>query len=243
MPSTVPSSAEFSPRRLGRIIAVLFLAVLVLGIIAQLVISQRFVFLHDPARTASSILANRSLYGLGFTFYMVELTAQIAQTVLMFHLLKPVNRRVATVALAFGLVGCTIKMMSRVFYLAPLFILNQSGLGALTADQLSAASLILLVVNDHGAGVALGFFGFQTVLEGWLILRSTFLPRWLGALTIVAGAGWLAWVSPTLGYATFDLVALFALIASLATIGWLLVKGVDEQRWLAVAARSSAQPH
>ena len=81
------------------------------------------------------------------------------------------------------------------------------------------------------AGVALGFFGLETVLEGWLILRSTFLPRWLGALTIIAGAGWLAFLSPTLGYAVFNVIALVALIGSIATIGWLLVKGVDEERW------------
>lgn len=226
----------YSPRTLARTVALLLLVTIVCGIVAQAVISDRLITFRDPARTASNILANGSLYALGFTLYMVELAAQIAQTVLLFHLLKPVNRRIATVALAFGLVGCTIKMVSRIFYLAPLFILRESSIGALTAEQLPAVSLILLIVNDHGAGVALGFFGLETVLEGWLILRSTFLPRWLGVMTMVAGAGWLTWLSPTLGYATFTVVALVALVASIAMIGWLLVKGVDVERWRAVAA-------
>jgi hypothetical protein len=103
-------------------------------------------------------------------------------------------------------------------------------------------SLILLHVNDRGAGVALAFFGFESVLEGWLILRSTFLPRWLGVLGIVAGAGWLTFLSPTLGYSVFNIVALVALIGSIATIGWLLIRGVEEDRWRALATRGSELP-
>ena len=225
---------------LARTIAILFLTTIVLGIIAQAGISERLISFRDPARTTSNILANPALYGAGFTLYMIEMSAQIASVVLMFHLLRPVNRRVASLALTFGLVGCTIKTLSRVFYLVPLFILKPGALGAMSADQAQSLSMLLLNVNDHGAGVALGFFGIESVLEGWLILRSNFLPRWLGVLTIVCGAGWLAFLTPTLGYTIFNAVALLALVGSVVTIGWLLVKGVDEERWLALA--STRQP-
>jgi len=221
-------------------VALLFLVVLVLGTIAQAFITNRLIVFRDAAQTASNILANEPLYRTGFTLFMLEMAAQIAQTVLMFHLLKPVNRRVATLALAFGLVGCTIKTFARVLYLAPLFVLKQKTFGAFAGDQLPGLSLMLLSVMDRGAGVALGFFGLETVLEGWLVLRSTFLPRWLGVLTIVAGAGWLAFLTPTLGYTIFNAIALIALVASLITIGWFLVKGVDEERWYALAM--SRQP-
>ena len=230
MSATPYKRTDWSPSTLARIIGVLFLVTIVLGVFAQGFISDRLISLRDPARTAANILANETLYRTGFTLYMIEMAAQIASTVLLFHLLEPVNRRIAMLALVFGLVGSTIKTFSRVFYLVPLFIPND-GLGALTAEQLQAVSVILLTVNDHGAGVALAFFGFETVLEGWLILRSTFLPRWLGALGIVSGIGWLAFLSPTLGYTVFNVVALIALIGSIAMIGWLLVKGVDEERW------------
>jgi Domain of unknown function (DUF4386) len=238
MSATVEQPTEWSPRALARAIALLFLLTIVLGIAAQAFVSDRLISFKDPARTASNILANEALYRTGFTLYMIEMAAQIATTVLLFHLLKPVDRRIATLALAFGLVGCTVKTFSRVFYLAPLFLLKHSAFGAFPADQLEAVTLILLNVNDRGAGVALALFGFESVLEGWLILRSTFLPRWLGALTIISGAGWLAFLSPTLGYAVFNVVALVALIGSIATIGWLIVKGVDEERWRALALSS-----
>ena len=242
MSPTLEQPADWSPRALARIIGVLFLVTIVLGVFAQGFISDRLISLRDPARTAANILANETLYRTGFTLYMIEMAAQVGSTVLLFHLLRPVNHRIATVALVFGLVGCTIKTFSRVFYLAPLFIPQASGFGALTADQLQAVSVILLRVNDHGAGVALAFFGFETVLEGWLILRSTFLPRWLGALAMLSGIGWLAFLSPTLGYTVFNVVAVIALLGSIATIGWLLVKGVDEDRWRALAMSSARLP-
>lgn len=239
MSSTPVQRTEWSPRTLARVIAVLLLLTIVLGVVAQVEISERLISLRDPVRTAANILANESLYRTGFTLYMIEMAAQIASTALLFHLFRPVNPRIAMLALAFGLVGCTIKIFSRVFYLAPLFIPKQSALGALSTDQLQSVSLVLLNVNDRGAGVALGFFGLETVLEGWLILRSTFLPRWLGTLTIVAGIGWLAFFSPTLGYAVFNVIALVALIGSIATIGWLLVNGVDEERWWVARANAA----
>lgn len=238
MPTAVEQPASWSPRTLARNIALLFLVTIVLGVIAQAFISERLISFRDPARTAANILANETLYRTGFTLYMLEMAAQIATTVLWFHLLKPVNPRVATMALVFGLVGCTVKIFSRVLYLMPLYILKQNAFGALGADQLQAVSLILLKVNDRGAGVALALFGFETVLEGWLVLRSGFLPRWLGVLTIVAGFGWLLYLYPSLGDAAFGVVALIGLVGSVVTIGWLLVKGVDEERWYALARRA-----
>jgi hypothetical protein len=223
-----------SPSRLARAIALLFLTVIVLGVVAQVGISDRLISFRDSARTAANILAHESLYATGFTLYMLEMSAQIAQVVLLFLLLKPVSRRVATLALVFGLVGCTIKTFSRVFYVVPLFVLTGTP-GVFTADQLPSVAMLLLNVNDHGAGVALGFFGIESVLEGWLILKSTFLPRWLGAFSIVCGAGWLTFLTPTLGYAAFNVVAPLALLGSIVMIGWLLVKGVDDQRWLALS--------
>src|SRR4051794_10467151 len=103
---------EWSPRALARAIALLFLLTIIIGIAAQGFISERLISFHDSARTATDILAHGTLYRTGFTLYMIEMAAQIATTVLLFHLLKPVNARIASLALAFGLIGCTIKTFS-----------------------------------------------------------------------------------------------------------------------------------
>ena len=227
------------PRLLARLTGLFFLLTIVGGIFAQGFVSEKLIDSRDAVATAGNILAHRGLYELGFTIYMVEMACQIVTSVLFYRLLRPVNRSVALASLALGLTGCVIKTSGRVFYLVPLFVLEGGGahaLGRLSAAQLQALSLVLLEVNDHAAGMALAFFGFEDVLKGWLIIRSTFLPRWLGVLSVIASVGWMTFLSPTLGYRVFIYVALFALVVSAVMIGWLLIKGVDEERWTQMAA-------
>jgi len=104
-------------------------------------------------------------------------------------------------------------------------------LSVFSTEQLQGLVLLFLKVNDQGAAIALVFFGFSTLLKGYLVVRSTFLPRWLGVLSVVGGIGWLAFLSPTLGYQLFPYIAAVGLLGSVTTIVWLLVFGVDEQRW------------
>src|SRR5262249_18852824 len=95
-------------------------------------------------------------------------------------------------------------------------------------------------VNAQGAGTALVFLGINTLLNGYLIVRCTFLPRVLGWLGILGGLGWLTFLVPPLGTRAFPYVAAFALLGSAAKILWLLVFGVNEERWKEQARRAAA---
>ena len=125
-----------------------------------------------------------------------------------------------------------IKTVSRLFYIAPLFVLGGAGyLNVFGREQLQALALLFLKVNDRGAGIALAFFGFYAILTGYLIIKSTYLPRILGIVSVIAGAGWLTFLYPPLGYRLFFYIAPFGLLGALGLIVWLLVFGVNEQRW------------
>ena len=231
---------EISVRAKGVMVALLFTFTIVAGVIAQMVIGDRLIDLNDAARTAANIAANHTLYRIGFTLYMLEMISQIGFTLLFYDILKPVNRTVARAAVTLGLAGCLIKIFARLFYYAPLLVTSSSALSGFGEAQLQALSLVMLRLNDHGAAMAVVFFGFQSMLEGWLILKSRFLPRFLGVISIVGGLGWITFIWPPLGYALFSAIALVALVGSVAQIGWLLVKGVDKRRWLEHVESSAA---
>ncbi len=224
-----------SPRLLARFAGVFFLLTIVGGIVAQGFISERLVNFGDAAATANNILANKGLFQIGFTVYLLEMACQVVTLVLLYRILKPVNRTLALVMLLFEFAGIVIKTFSRVFYITPLWVLEGGrALSGLDAGQLQSVSLTLLKVNDLGAATAIAFFGFSTALEGYLVFRSTYLPRWLGVLGMVAALGWLAFLYPPLGYSVFMYAALFGLLASAAKIFWLIVFGVDEEKFRAI---------
>lgn len=229
-----------SPRLLARLAGVFFLLTIVGGVIAQGFISERLIDFGDAAATADNILANRGLFQAGFTIYLIEMACQAVTAGLIYRILRPVSRTLALLMLLFEFTGIVVKTFARVLYIAPLWVLDGgSALSGFDAGQLQSLALVLLKANDYGAAAAIAFFGFSTMLDGYLIFRSTYLPRWLGLLGMVAAIGWLAFLYPPLGYSTFMYAALFGLLASAAKIFWLIVFGVDEEKFRAVEAANT----
>ncbi len=229
-----------SPRLLARLAGVFFLLTIVGGVIAQGFISERLIDFGDAAATADNILANRGLFQAGFTIYLIEMACQAVTAGLIYRILRPVSRTLALLMLLFEFTGIVVKTFARVLYIAPLWVLDGgSALSGFDAGQLQSLALVLLKANDYGAAAAIAFFGFSTMLDGYLIFRSTYLPRWLGLLGMVAAIGWLAFLYPPLGYSTFMYAALFGLLASAAKIFWLIVFGVDEEKFRTVEAANT----
>ena len=229
---TMEQTTETSPRRMARVTGALYLLTVLTGIFAEGFVSGKLVVGGDAAATAANILTHKSLLQLGFAVYMIEMACQIAITALFYELLKPAGKSVSLVAAFLGLAGCVIKTFSRVFFIAPLFILGGAHyLSVFTAEQLQALALLFLKVNDRGAAIALIFFGFYALLTGYLMIRSTFLPRILGVLSVLGGLGWLSFLYLPLGYRLFPYIAAVGLLGAASLIVWLLVVGVNEERW------------
>ena len=234
-------SADVSPRMMARLGGVLFLATILGGVVAQGVLSDRLVVAGDAAATARNLAANQGVVRAAFAIFMIEMACQIATTAVLSELLMPVDRSLSRTAAAFGYVGSGIKVLARLFFYAPLFVLGGAPyLAAFSAKQLEAIAYLLIRINNVGAGTACIFFGVSTMLFGYLMLRASFLPRVLGVLGLVGGAGWLAYLYPPLASRLFLPIALFALFGCAVTIGWLLVRGVDEGKWYETAAASAS---
>lgn len=223
---------SMSPKTLARATGAFSLLTLIGGVVAQGFIANGLVTPRDAVATATNILEHRQLYLLGFTVFLAEMAANVATTALFYVLLRPVDRTAALLSLVFGLVGCTIKTLARAFYYAPLLILGGADyLSVYSASQLQALALLSLKINNVMAGIALVFLGLGTLFQGYLIIKSTFLPRFLGVIAVVSGLGWLTYAYPPLGSALFFYLIVLAMLGLVLTAGWLLVRGVDEQRW------------
>jgi hypothetical protein len=142
-----------------------------------------------------STISHESVFRLGFAVYRVELACQITMTALMYDLLKPVSRSGSLLAAIFGLMGCAVKILSRLFFFAPLLVLGGAHyLSVFSAEQMHALALPSLRVDYHAEAIAMVFFGFSALLKGYLVFRSTFLPRIPGVLSAAGGLGWLTYL-------------------------------------------------
>ena len=198
----------------------------------QVVILGGLVVAGNAAATAANILGHEQLFWLGFASSLAGVAFHLAWALLFYELLKPVNRSVSFLALCVILVGCAMQALSSLLYLAPLLVLQAgSTLGAFTPQQVQDLSLLFLKLNAQAYDIYLVFFGLWCVLIGSLIFRSIFLPRILGVLLAIDGLGWMLYLVPPLAQQLFPLIAVTAGLAEFPLLLWLLVVGVNAERW------------
>jgi Domain of unknown function (DUF4386) len=151
----------------------------------------------------------------------------------VFYLITFVTGGVALMAR--GRVGVAAGLVAGACYIAvtvlfyPLFK-PVNGRLSLVAACVSLAGIVVGPLRLTGVN-PLVFFGFYCLMIGYLIFRSTFLPRILGGLMALAGLGWLTFLSPTLANSLSPYNFAPGLIGEGALTVWLLAVGVNAQRW------------
>jgi hypothetical protein len=232
---------ETSPKAKARLVGGLLLITILAGGFAQGFIGGSLIVSGDATATATNILAHEPLYRLAFAIYLIEMACQITMTVLFYDLLKPVSKCASILAATFGLIGCTIKTLSRLFFFAPLLVLGGAHyLSVFDPKQLQALAFLFLRVNYTAETIAMVFFGLYALVKSYLVFRSTFLPRVLGVLSAVGGLGWLIYLYEPLALRLQSYIVGAGVIGSLVSVVWLLLYGVNEQRWKEQANAATA---
>lgn len=228
--------ATADPQRVARSAGLLYLVIIVLGLTGELVVRSGIVAVGDAAATAANIRAAEGLFRFGFVADSVMLLADIALAVLLYVLLRPVNRTLALLAMCFRLVQAAIIGGNLLHYHAALLALAGPPYGlAFPPEQLAAIAALFLDLHSHGYDLGLLPFGINCLLLGYLVHRSGFLPRTLGVLLAAAGVVYLVGsYTRFLFPAQVEAVApiyLVAIVAESAMCLWLLLRGVNVKAW------------
>ncbi len=240
-------TAAASPRFKARITGVVYLLFFVTAVLGEFFMQQAGIsgiqlgVSGDAAATANTILAHESTFRLGFALGLISTACYVAVTALFYQLFRPVSRSLSLLAVCFSLMGLAIQTFGSLLQLAPLVVLSGSPyLGVFNVRQLQALALLFLNLNAQVGSIALVFDGLFLFLIGYLIFRSTFLPRMLGALVAFAGLGWLTFLSPPLANYLYTYIQVLGVLAEGSLMLWLLVIGVNGQRWIARASAAGA---
>jgi hypothetical protein len=224
------SMTEASPRFMARMGGLFYLLMFVSGGLGA--VARRGILVGgDAAASAINIMAHATRYQLGFAGDALLVATYVVVVAIFHQLLRPVNRSIALVAAFFGLMGCAILASALVFQLAPLAVLgNAKYLSVFKAEELQAQAYLFLKLYNLGYGISLVFFGFFMLVTGYLVFRSTFLPRILGVMFSIGGLAALTFLAPTYGASHLSWVLLFDIGEAFLPL-WLVVKGVNAERW------------
>jgi hypothetical protein len=235
----VETGSGSSPARLARAAGLLYLAIFVCGLFSELAVRSRMIVDGDPTATAANILESETLFRLGLVTDLVMVVCDVALAIVLYALLKPVSSTISLMAAAFRLIQAAVLGSVLLNHIMAVELLTTNDY----VDADGAATLASLSLDRHMFGYLLGlvFFAVDLFLLGWLVWRSGFLPKALGALLAAGGAAYLL---DSLSYflvSGYDggvspVVLAPAVVAELAMILWLLVKGVDTDRWEAMAS-------
>jgi hypothetical protein len=243
------SIAGASPRQLARTAGVLYLINIIFGAFA-IGLVPAILIVPDAAASAHNIQSHEVLYRLGLAAHVVVTLTNIPMALIFYDLLKVVNRRLALLDVFFTLVATSVEAAGLLSEFTPVVLLgNRDYASALPAAQLQALAHLpgdLSTIDYSIYGV---FYGFDIACVAYLVLRSTFLPRAIGVLLAIDALAYLAdgftdFLAPGVAAHLVPWIGLPTIVGEGSLCLWLLVVGVDVERWkerasVAIRMRSS----
>jgi hypothetical protein len=222
-----------SVNKTARLTGALYLLELPLGIFG-VVYPSSLVAPGDVATTANNIMASETLFRLSIVSALILHVVGIFVVLLLYKLLKPVDENIALFMVIFLLVAVPIAMLNEINRFAVLLFVNSAdSLTVFTADQLQSLVPLFLDLHEHGIGITTIFYGLWLFPMGYLVFRSGFLPRILGVLLMIGGFGYLITFLNFSLFPNFDAtISNFTWLGELAFPLWLLIKGVNVERWI-----------
>jgi hypothetical protein len=231
---------SISPDATARAAGFLWLVVIIVSVAA---IAAPSVNLHGtPAETAASVLATETPYRLAFAALLFGGLCYLGVTALLYELLKPVNASIAFFGALASLAGLTVGAASGVHTLSALTLLHDAAIATPAAvNQLQGLAQAALREDPAEFKMGMVYFGCHVASIGYLIVRSNFLPRIIGALLIAGGASYLitsfaTFIAPAFGARLSPLVIPIAILGEGSITLWLLIKGVNVEKWRQTAS-------
>jgi uncharacterized protein DUF4386 len=225
-PTKRSGPASFSVRTLSRIGGGLYVVIIVLGAVQEIAVRQSVIVEDDAASTARNLDRLESLWRMGIAAEFVLLSCAIGLALILFVLLRPVDRGIALLAMLFNVVSIAIEGAAALYLMAAL----------IGVDNGVTWQALAIEVHSYGFAAALIFFGIECIILGYLIFKSWFLPRALGVLMAIAGVCYLSnsyamTIAPDFAARLLPAILVPPFVGEASLALWLLIRGIDPKKW------------
>ncbi len=226
-----------SSKTTARIAGLLYLIIILTGVFSILYVPSKLIVWGNPEKTFQNIVASETLFRLGILSELVSYTAWLLLPLVLYKLLKPVNKTNAIVMLAFALVIAPLAFVNIGNKFAVLTLISKADyLKTFTTEQLQMQVMLYLRYYNNGNTIASLFWGLWLFPFGYLVFKSGFLPKILGVLLIVGCFGYLIDLLVgffSLSYHETVVASYIRIPGSAGELGiclWLLIMGKRKQK-------------
>jgi Domain of unknown function (DUF4386) len=230
-------TVENFPQRYARTGGALYLAIIVLGAFAEGFVANKLLVPGDAAATAHNILASPALWRISVAGDLIVALCAVPLLWIEYLLLRPVSKQLILLAVLFNLVSLAVEAISKLCLLLVMPTLgNADFLRVFEPQQLQILANLALRSHDIAFNISLIFFGFTCLINGYLIFKSGYLPKFVGILMQAAGMSYLvacfaALFAPAFADLITPAILLPPFIGESSFCLWLLLKGVNIEKW------------
>jgi hypothetical protein len=189
---------------------------------------SQFFVKGDAAKTASNVLANPMLYGLGTLAHLISQILFIYLGLYLYRLFRNVDEFQAKAMFALIMVQVPVVFVIEIFYISALWVLKGEILPSFSVLQQQEIAYMFMRVHDYGIMMLGIYYGLWLIPLGILFWKADFMPNIIGGMLILGGATYLydSFAFILAPNYRIDAMMMIVTIAEISTVFWLLIKGI-----------------
>lgn len=220
-------SKSLSRRSFARLTGFMYFLLIPLGIFGIMYVPTLVVD-GDLTATVANFRDNEGLFKLSMVAALLIQMVHIILVLMLYRLFVSVNRSVAKILVLLAMLGVPIALLNEVNHGAILLVLYNP-------DISSSFVMLFLGIHHYGVIIAGIFWGLWLLPMGYLVYKSNFMPKIIGIALMIGCFGYLAdsfiyILEPNFGFQ----FAQFMFIGEAMIAFWLLIMGVNEEKWLSL---------
>ena len=234
-------TADTSQRKAAIVAGLGILLMIIPAVFANFFVFMGLVAPGDAATTANNILANEMIFRLGILSFVIVVVLDVVVAWALYVFFKPVNSSFSLLTGWFRLVYAAVFAVALINLATALRYLTDTGyLAVIGADQLQAQALLSVNAFVDGWSIAYVLFGLHLIFAGYLVFKTNYIPKLLGALVIIAGLGYLFESVAGFLFPDFSVpISQFTFLGEPLFAIWLVIKGVSVKQWRKLALASA----
>jgi len=219
-----------SLKRTARLAGVLYLVSAVIGPFSLIYVPSKTIVSGNAVATAEKMLANEMLFRTSIAVGIFSLLLFLLVALVQYKLFEDVNKNLASIMAILVIVQVPIVFVIDTFSITSLMIFKGQALQDMSLDQRQTIAMLLLKMSSNGTFLLMTFWGLWLVPFGQLVIKSGFIPKWIGFYLIANGITYLITSYCFILFPQYksliDKYSFPLLFGELVIMLWFVIKGV-----------------